>query len=106
MRDLNPGIRRTVEWLRSIGFDTCDSGDGRTHEHPCDRDHAYVVMAVAPLALCTEAERLRRALDARGIRIAPIGDREPCIQASFDPGNGLAFLDLMNVDDERLGPAT
>jgi hypothetical protein len=41
---LNPGIARLVHWLRATGFDTIDSGDGRTREHDCDRPYPYVVM--------------------------------------------------------------
>ena len=44
--DLNPGIRQTVQLLRDHGFETCDSGDGETHDRACDRPHGYVVMTI------------------------------------------------------------
>lgn len=100
---MNPGIRLTVAWLDSIGFTTTDSGDGKTHEYECDRDHAYVVMVVDPEDLIAEAERLKRALTNRGIGVSSIGEGAPAIQASYDPSNGLAVLDLMGLDDELLG---
>lgn len=104
---LNPGIRETVAWVRSLGFETCDSGDGQTHEHACDRDHAYVVISVAdPAMMVTFAKELHRILRIRGIAPGPVGGRLPCIQASFDPENGLAFIDLMNLDDALLRGAS
>lgn len=42
MENLNPGIVKTVELLRAEGFDTCDSGDGVTHDFACDRSGGYV----------------------------------------------------------------
>ena len=29
---LDPGIRKTVRWLRSLGYETTDSGDGRSKD--------------------------------------------------------------------------
>jgi hypothetical protein len=104
---LNPGIRHTVEWLQSIGYRTCDSGDGVTHDHECDRDHAYVVMLVSVDELAHETRRLVESLRARGIEVGPIGETidRPCIQASWDPAHGdaVATIDLMGVDDALLG---
>jgi len=64
---LNPGIRRLVVWLRANGFDTCDSGDGQTHDHACDRSCG-------------------------------------AIQASYDPADGSAVIDLTGVSDKDLPP--
>jgi hypothetical protein len=70
---LDPGIRRTVAWLRGHGFDTTDSGDGVTKfatgamepEDLCDVPH--VVMVTTLEALFPEANRLRNLLhEARG----------------------------------------
>lgn len=99
LEQLNPGIRRTVAWLREQGFETCDSGDGKTREHECDRDHAYVVISVRPIEIVNAAQRLQFVLAKRDIYIDAIGEGAPCIQASYDPANGLAFIDLMHVDD-------
>lgn len=101
----NPGIRRTVAWLKECGFETHDSGDGKTHEHECDRDHAYVVMVVDPMVLIGEATRLVMLLESKGLRCDSIGGAAPCIQASFDPmWPDIGTLDLMNVDDALLFP--
>ena len=102
--DLNPGIRRTVMWLRMMGYQTCDSGDGRTHDHACDRDHAYVVMMVEPERLVERARELIIQVGARGVVLGPMSMdlNQPCMQASYDPLNNIATLDLMGVDDVKL----
>jgi hypothetical protein len=84
---LNPGIRKTVAWLRSLGFETTDSGDGRTHEHACDRDEPYVVIRVEPEQLVEQARALDFFIRNRGIGVSPVGEGAPCLQASFDPVN-------------------
>jgi hypothetical protein len=104
---LNPGIRRTVEWLNQKGFETHDSGDGRTHEFECDRDHPYVVIVVPVEKLVDECHRLRDTLEDREVKIWPIGATVggklmPCIQASYDPAAPLGILDVMHVDDDLL----
>ena len=107
---LNKAIRRTVAWLNDKGFYTCDSGDGNTHDFECDRDYAYVVVEVMdPARLVGEARRLRNVLNSHGVVTSPInpvddefvqGDvAKPCIQASYDPENDAAFIELMFVDD-------
>lgn len=108
--DINTGIRRTVLFLRYHGFATCDSGDGETHLHTCDRDHPYVVMKVAPEELVSRARDLVKLLNRAGLAVVPMamgfnedGDSlAPCIQASFDPADGTAILDLMGVCDDDL----
>lgn len=102
---LNPGIRRLVAGLNAAGWPTCDSGDGQTHDHSCDRDHAYVVIALPPhraAHLIEEAEAVAAWLRERGVHPTAIGGDGPCIQASYDPGNSRAFIDVMNVRDAML----
>lgn len=105
MANLNPGIREVVAWLNKHGFRTTDSGDGKTHDYECDRDYPYVVIRIpdAP-RLVYETNRLFLLLVDLGIRARPIG-REPGaveIQASYDPGNSTAVIDVMGLDDARL----
>jgi hypothetical protein len=107
IEEMNPGIRRTVAFLRSLGFTTTDSGDGKTHEHECDRDEPYVVMSVEePYELAREADRLCRALENHGIHVTAVGEGAPAIQASYDPANGIGVLDLMGLDDDLLDGTT
>ena len=100
--ELNPGIRETVRWLRSLDFDTVDSGDGETHEYECDRDEPYVVVRCHGLLLCGEADRLARALRHRGIDLSPVYEGPVYIQASYDPANEIAVIELVGVKDDML----
>ena len=109
---LNPGVRRTVLALRAAGFATCDSGDGTTHAHPCDRDYPYVSIRVFALELPVEAARLLGVLRAWGL--APVtvtaaldgatGCHGVAVQASYDPVDGVALLDVLGLCDAALPP--
>jgi hypothetical protein len=105
--NVNPGIRKTVAWLNTHGFETVDSGDGKTHDHACDRGQPYVIIKTMPASLRNDALRLYCMLrDGEHLNVTlvmgPIGGEGPCIQASFDPHDGTAFLELMNVTDDLL----
>lgn len=105
--EMNPGIRKTVKWLRSCGFDTTDSGDGVTHDHACDRDHAYVVIVTKPDDLAAEADLLVSVLKQAGIVVAPQSmdpSAQVSIQASYDPANRIAVIDLTGLTDAMLFP--
>ncbi len=101
---LNPGIRKTVKWLRSEGFKTCDSGDGETHDFKCDRSYPYVMIQVDGFGsdLTDEADRLMRTCEEFGIVIWPVNpDGDPYIQATYDPANSeLGIIELANVKDD------
>jgi hypothetical protein len=99
---LNPGIEKTVRLLNTAGFRTIDSGDGITHDFECDRDFAYVVIAVdEPSKLIAESQRLKTLLTLNGVEVGPINDEStPQIQASYDPTTDFATIDLMFVSDE------
>jgi hypothetical protein len=101
---LNPNIRFTVTYLQSQGFNTVDSGDGKTHAHECDRDYAYVSIRVGSHRLLDEADRLYMLLLKLGVPMGEVGPADsprPCIQATYDPVNGFAIIDLMYVDDDH-----
>lgn len=103
--DLNPGIRKSVALLRAWGFDTVDSGDGETHTHECDREEPYIVVRVAPRALITESNRLARLLAQRGVTVVPLGSPDAggvAIQASYEPANQIAVIDVMGIHDRLI----
>ena len=100
---LNIGIRKTVALLQAAGFNTCDSGDGETHDHDCDRESGYVSMTVEPLKLVSETVRLHNVLRAAGVKVLPIGFGDgPWIQGTLDPVNMIAVLDVDRVHDRLL----
>lgn len=105
--ELNPGIRRTVEWLNSLGFETSDSGDGKTNVEIGMEEalpFSHVIIIVTPEKLVEETRRLRDVLQSKGIRIDAIAmDMElPSIQASFDPVDEIGIIFLSGVDDQKL----
>jgi len=103
---LNENIKFTVEFLQKAGFVTVDSGDGETHACECDRDYAYVSIRVRAHNMLSEADRLCALLKTHGIDIYELRSKDyeednvpPCIQATYDPGDGSANIDLMYLDD-------
>lgn len=110
---INPGITHLVSTINKLGFVTCDSGDGETHDFPCDRAYPYVVITVKPENLITETQRLVAELKELGITVVPQGTAfaesecpvHPCIQASYDPLDGFAFIDLMGLCDKDIKKA-
>jgi len=107
---LDPGVNRLVNLLRSVGFETTDSGDGVTKFVPgsgWDRDELieapHVFIQVMRGEVIRESERLVRVLALHGVEVKAINtDGDPFIQASYDPVNGVGILELYNVTDEDL----
>lgn len=110
---LDPGIRRVVEWLDERGFDTCASGDGRSKPGKKREqedgvtwafDYPHVFMRVQPpKRLIYEANRLHRCLASIGIGSCNVGTPNGVwIQATYDPRNLTAVIELAGVDDELL----
>lgn len=105
--ELKPGIRKLVALLHAHGFVTCDSGDGETHDFACDRAHGYVACRTAPAAMAYEADRLAELLSSFGLAVAEPDEKDPpegvChVQATYDPVNGIALLDVTHVHDRML----
>lgn len=97
---LNPGIRKTVKLLNECGFRTVDSGDGQTREFECDRPRGYVVVRASPFDLVSDAKQILLILKKFGVEVGPVGDDElTYIQASFDPADGTAIIDISNIHD-------
>lgn len=98
--DINPGIRRVVALINSFGFQTCDSGDGRTHDHPCDRDHGYVVVRLPPWAdLIAASLWLQHKLS---IHLRPDRLQRVTISASYNPRDGIKLIDVSPITDADL----
>lgn len=125
--NLDPGIRRLVRLLVDHGFETTDSGDGKSK---FDADGKplpgwesddpsfewvmrvpHVFMRTDPGALASECDRLLRVLEDAGITINPIGptDDAPSMQGTYDPtirdhhnGQRYAIITLTGVSDSDL----
>lgn len=92
---LDPGIRDLVVWLRSKGFDTCDSGDGVTKVERGNEgviDVPHVIIRVGPEECISEAHRLQDCLAVAGVT-----PEEGRIEVSYDPANGVAVMALLGL---------
>jgi hypothetical protein len=99
---LNPGIRRTVKFLRDHWFRTQDSGDGVTREFECDPGFPYVSIHIPSSAsLLAESHRLRNLLASVGIEVGYQSEdgRAAAIQATYDPVTDRADILLLGVTD-------
>ena len=101
---LDPGIRDTVQWMLDLGYETTDSGDGKTKPAQGDADalpYPHVSMRTTRERLTFDADKLLEQLREIGIPIAPAGEdaSRPAIQATYDPADGSALLILTGVDD-------
>jgi hypothetical protein len=104
---LDAGIRKTVLWLNSLGFKTCDSGDGSKAETmECARDYPHVVVQLDdPEALVHDTHVIVEELSKLGLEVLPISmEDDLCMQASYDPATGSAFIDIMHISDVMLPP--
>lgn len=113
--DLDPGIRRTVGLIRSWGFATSDSGDGRsklgTPAEGCMMPMPNVTIPSVRDLLLEEAETIRDRLRECGIDLMATRDEDgqavPLVQieAVYLPVEGGAFILLTGLDDDMLAAA-
>ncbi len=97
---LNPGIIKVVKLLNSAGFATCDSGDGKTHEHACDRPDRYVVVKL-PLS----ADPRLAANEVYELLMHSISDERfghIIINANYDPRDARTYIDICPITDDDL----
>jgi hypothetical protein len=108
---LDPGIREVVALLRVNGFETTDSGDGRTKignpawNQECLLDIPHVFMLTTPDRLVQEADRLADLIAARGVEV---GTARVWIEATYSPRDRKgkrAILGLLGLDDAGLAKA-
>ena len=97
---LDPHIRETVDWLRRAGFNTTDSGDGRSKpdvgKDGCSlaEPHVFMVLGDTDPIENTADQLLHMARsrwgDVPGMRV----------EASYSPIGRTTILMLFGVDDE------
>lgn len=99
--DINPGILATVLWLRLHGFNTVDSGDGKTHSYECDLLMPYVHILTRADNMVSECRRLKHLLSVEGITVEPMNadNSVPCIQCNWDASSSEdeGAISLFNV---------
>jgi len=102
---LDPGVRMLVSLLRQHGFETTDSGDGKSKAEGLDVPHVHI--ACHAQLMVFEADRLYRVLSMHGVTIQPLDKPEsPCIQASYDPAavDSTGVISLFGVEDAMIRP--
>lgn len=104
---LDPGIRRTVRWLRSLGYETCDSGDGVTKlamfNSPAEAfeqggilNVPHVFIWSTPETMIADARRLLAVIEETfGY---PVG----IVEATFNPADGEAIISVRSIGDSNL----
>lgn len=121
-KNLDPGIRKTVCWLRrELWFNTTDSGDGVTKFErlttTTDEDRAEILdeengamecpnvaIVVDPTRLVEESERLHDAVLGRIPSLSAAHEYDFQIQASYSPIDQTAVILMLGVDDTMLFP--
>ena len=73
VNELDPGIRRLVVLLNEAGFDTCDSGDGKSQEARV-LDYPHVAVTCRPEELLEVADRLY------SVVMTLVGEGEPVVE--------------------------
>ena len=100
---LCPGIRRIVLWLRGLGYDTTDSGDGVSNEGMgCAMDIPNVHMTCDPQELLEKADELHQHLARKGISTGDDPWAGASIQATYNPADKSAHISLFSVDDKLM----
>lgn len=109
--ELDPGIRQVVRWLNENGFETTDSGDGKSKFAEdgstmcCAMPHPNVVIVVPADQLVAECDRLYGLLKAKGCAPVPMGPDDEDnpgqvnLQATYESGSEGILL-LLGLDDE------
>lgn len=111
--EIDPGIRRTVQWLNERGWKTTDSGDGSSKIGTEAEDCMEVIPNVTivldnPSDLVFEAHHLLDALVEHGLdpeaTILVDGQEMPVwqIEALYLPGPKVAILQLVGVTDANM----
>jgi hypothetical protein len=100
--DLDPGIVLVVNWLRSHGFQTVDSGDGVSKSGEArEIPYPHVFMVVSSKYMVQEADRLAGLLKRElGIAVTT-SDKGVVVECSYSPADGVAILSLLYLDDRE-----
>lgn len=115
---LDPGIRRIVLWMRGLGFETTDSGDGVTKPARGEDWTEGVPHVYAVLPSLSQAPQLVKhltdALEHRGFRLVQacsdgkgnVVDQpkhgDVWVQVTYDAANGVTVLSLHGARDDML----
>ena len=100
---IQPTMRRVVWWLRSLDFETTDSGDGVTNGRAGMEgtiEFPHVFCEVDPNLGVTEARRLLMECKRAGLPLETLR-----VEFSYNPGDEVGLVALYEITDAEL-PAT
>lgn len=97
IKQVDPGVRKLVRFLRSNGYNTTDSGDGVSKEDiEGALDIPHVFMTVDADEGVRRADKLRRLLiDSFGIESC----QDSVVEFSYNPDDLVGVLSLYYLDD-------
>lgn len=109
---LDPGIRRTVRWLRSLG---CSIDLGKSEIRVADVNGKHVVTSSVLVVHSTPEGLIRNAESLTGFLKLMLEDGDLLgahqeensgvfLSAVFDPVGWMACIELYNLDDSMLPP--
>lgn len=108
LEQLDSGIRETVRKLRSHGFNTTDSGDGKTKGED-GRPVPHVVIVVQHEHAVLETRRVEMYLRRWGLNPVPrppsddlLGDRDVVVELSYNPAEPVAVIVIDHIHDGML----
>ena len=106
--ELDPGIRETVRFLRGLGVETSDSGDGVTKiatgwdkAEAMDFPHVWAHYD-NPIIAITRAKAIVRELRQMGVPLAANGTPGVTISVAYDPVDESTALMVDGLDDSIL----
>jgi hypothetical protein len=112
LRDIDPGVCKLVELLRTHGFETTDSGDGKAklaEGAPLEDalDYPHVFIKTSRDELVDTANKVMMLLEENGVQLSVDNDTgEPFVTASYDPADESAVVGVIGVQDTMLNPAS
>lgn len=108
--DLDPGVRRTVRWLRLLGYFTVDSGDGTSKpEEEREFNYPHVLIMERREHLLDRCDALGKVLDGLGIpeimwhqpNCTPF-PVSPSSSVSYEAGGEFGVIMVSHVHDGNL----
>lgn len=107
--EIDPGIAKTVDWLRCCQFDVFDSSDGHGECEECGAEHEegvpFIVIFVEPTQIAFEANRLLALLRSKVVvpeynKDRPV--RSIDIEAKYEPIMNFATLEITYITDAKV----
>jgi hypothetical protein len=101
IESIDPGLRRTVLWLKSLGFHT----EAATENDADQSGLAFVHVRTTPERLIPDADRLCKALRQIGALVCKAETFEGAgcwVAATYEPVDSGAVLTLVGFDDSAL----